>query len=184
MPAGKTHDQITWLLTPLMGGLGWSLSGRLDLALLLMGSFGFAGLMFSGDLDVKSVQYKRWGFFRWIWLPYQKWVPHRSPLSHGPVLGTLTRLVYLSCWILLGAALLSVLLSRLGHTELLSQSRSAGQQVLTHLYLKPEWIAVILAGLWLGALSHTWTDELVSAWKRWRRKRLKPRSKRNRALKK
>ncbi|MBF2055031.1 MAG: metal-binding protein [Candidatus Sericytochromatia bacterium] len=184
MPSGKTHDQVTWWLTPLTGVLGWMLFYRLDLALMLMLSFLFAGLMFSGDLDVKSVQYKRWGFLRWIWLPYQKWVPHRSPLSHGPVLGTLTRLVYFSVCLILFALLLDAVLNRLGQGQLLSQSQSAGQQLLKWIYLQPEAIGVMLAGLWLGALSHTWTDELVSAWKRWWRKRAKPRSKRNRAIKK
>lgn len=30
------------------------------------------------------------------WLPYAKWLPHRSPISHWPVLGTAVRLIYLS----------------------------------------------------------------------------------------
>ncbi len=28
--------------------------------------------MFGPDLDIYSVQFQRWGFLRWIWLPYQK----------------------------------------------------------------------------------------------------------------
>ncbi len=43
----------------------------------------------------------------WIyWFPYRKLIPHRSPLSHWPVIGTLGRLLYLSIayWILLAVA--------------------------------------------------------------------------------
>ncbi len=45
--------------------------------------------------------------FWWVyWFPYRKLIPHRSPLSHWPVIGTLGRLIYLSIlyWILLTAA--------------------------------------------------------------------------------
>lgn len=184
MPSGKTHDRITWLLTPLLALMGWLFTQRLDLVALLSASFLFAGLMFSGDLDLKSVQYKRWGFLRWIWLPYQKWIPHRSPLSHGPVLGTLARLIYLTAIVLLGSALMGWGLSQLGQQQVLQQTRSGLQYVLSGLYLRPEWVLILLCGLWLGALSHTWADELSSAWKRWRRRRSKPLRKRNRTLKK
>ena len=43
----------------------------------------------------------------WIyWFPYRKLIPHRSPLSHWPVIGTLGRLLYLSIayWMALAAA--------------------------------------------------------------------------------
>jgi len=194
VPAGRTHDQVTWLTTPGVAIGTWLLTQTLDLTLLTAFSFLFAGLMFSGDLDVKSVQYKRWGWFRWIWIPYQKWVPHRSPLSHGPVLGTLARLVYLTCClgglIFLGTYVLQSLPQDLLFLQVLqpealgAQTRHGFQVTLQILSQRPALLVAGLSGLWLGALSHTWADEGVSRWKKWRRRRASPRSKRNRAMKK
>jgi uncharacterized metal-binding protein len=32
----------------------------------------------------------------WLWYPYARAIPHRSPWSHWPILGTVMRLAYLS----------------------------------------------------------------------------------------
>lgn len=174
MPSGKTHDRVTWICAPVVALLAWLISAKLSTTALATGCFVFAGLMFSGDLDLKSVQYKRWGFLRWIWLPYQRLVPHRSPFSHGPVLGTLTRLLYLSLWVLLLFGLGSRLALWLRQDALLAQSRIATGTLAATLWARPDWLAAILAGLWLGALSHTAADETVSRFKRWRRRKKKP----------
>ncbi len=173
MPAGKTHDKITWLCVPPVLAVSWLLSYDLKVCSSAALSFAFAGLMFSGDLDVKSVQYKRWGWFKWIWLPYQRLVSHRSPLSHGPVLGVLTRLLYLSLWFVLLFLLWSWLAQNLQQHELVQQSLQGMQSLGNWLHSQPQVLAAILSGLWLGGLSHTLADELGSRWKRWRRKRSK-----------
>lgn len=169
MPSGKTHDKITFYsAVPVFVG-SWLLTRRLDLCFFVTGGFVFAGLMFSGDLDVKSVQYKRWGWLRWIWIPYQRLISHRSPLSHGPVLGTVTRLVYLSVWLLLLFLALQQL-AHLGQQEALTeQSQFFLRQLARQLLQQPEWGAALLISLWLGALSHTLADELGSRWKKWRK---------------
>jgi uncharacterized metal-binding protein len=91
MALGKSHDMINMLLVPvplyfipkefyLPFTLGY-----------LIGTF-----FLSPDLDLKhSKPSKRWGYFRVIWLPYQKKSKHRG-LSHIPILGTLLRLFYLN----------------------------------------------------------------------------------------
>lgn len=177
MPSGKTHDTITWWSTPVIALTGWLLTHDLMATVLLAISFAFSGLMFSGDLDLKSVQYKRWGWFRWIWIPYQKMVPHRSPLSHGPVLGLATRLVYLSLWLMLlffafwqGALYLE-------QEALAHQSRIGLERLLLVLRQSPLLAVTLLLGLWLGGLSHTLADELSSTFKRWKRRRKKRRKK-------
>lgn len=170
MPSGKTHDRITWICLPLVGLASWWLSHDLATCLSTSGSFVFAGLMFSGDLDVKSVQYKRWGWFRWIWIPYQKGVSHRSPLSHGPVLGVIARLTYLSLWLLLGFWLWIQLATWAQQQTLAQQSYQLMEQAAAAFYQHPGLWGGALAGLWLGGLSHTLADESGSRWKRWRRK--------------
>lgn len=178
MPSGKTHDTITWWSTPVVALSGWMLSHDLTTAVVLGASFAFSGLMFSGDLDLKSVQYKRWGWFRWIWIPYQKMVPHRSPLSHGPVLGLATRLVYLSLWLMILFFLFWQGAVYLQQEALIHQSRAGLQQALVLLRRSPLLATALLLGLWLGGLSHTLADEVSSRLKRWKRKRKKSRKKR------
>src|SRR5689334_10776240 len=96
MPSGRSHDSITWFFAAPVFYATWRLTSQWPDALLASGAFVFAGLMFSGDLDTRSAQYFRWGLLRWIWKPYQWLVPHRSPLSHGMLLGPAVRLLYLS----------------------------------------------------------------------------------------
>lgn len=178
MPSGKTHDTITWWSTPLVTLSGWLLTHDLTAAIVLGVSFAFSGLMFSGDLDLKSVQYKRWGWFRWIWIPYQKMVPHRSPLSHGPVLGLATRLIYLSLWLGILFFLFWQGAMYLEQEALIHQSRAGVEQALTWFRRSPLLAVALVLGLWLGGLSHTLADEVSSRLKRWKRQRKKPKKKR------
>ncbi|MEC4851759.1 MAG: metal-binding protein, partial [Jaaginema sp. PMC 1079.18] len=100
MPSGKTHDRVTlWSLPWLVGG-SFIVTRSGELTLLVAGGYLFSGLMFGPDLDIHSVQYKRWGVFRPLWLPYQKALRHRSKLSHGVLIGTVLRVVYLLTWLL------------------------------------------------------------------------------------
>src|SRR4028118_712228 len=94
MPSGKTHDAITFLLAPPMFLLVWRLTDNASLAAFAAGAFLFGGLMFGPDLDPPSVQYTRWGIFRFLWFPYKVVFAHRSRWSHGLVFGTLFRVVY------------------------------------------------------------------------------------------
>ncbi len=169
MPSGKTHDKITWFTALPMAWIGWMISHELSVTALLAACFLFAGLMFSGDLDTKSVQYKRWGWFRWIWIPYRKLVPHRSPFSHGPVLGVLTRLLYLSVWVALLFATLTRVALALDQAQLAEQGFGLAKQTAVF-FQNPVYVGVGFVGLWLGGFSHTLADEIVSMLKRLRRK--------------
>jgi len=59
-----------------------------------------AGMYLSPDLDTASKPFKRWGVLKIVWVPYQKNIPHRSPLSHAPLLGSAIRLAYLAALLL------------------------------------------------------------------------------------
>jgi uncharacterized metal-binding protein len=85
------------------------------MTLLVAGGFMFGGLMFGPDLDIYSRQFQRWGFLRWIWLPYQKSLRHRSFLSHGPIIGTTLRVVYLTTFLALVAIVLVMIFTKLGN---------------------------------------------------------------------
>src|SRR5690348_11867705 len=103
MPNGRTHDAVTWFLAAPVGYAAWAVAHDAAAAVVAGVGFAFAGPMFSGDLDLPSSQYRRWGRLRWIWKPYQWLVPHRSVVSHGILLGPLGRLAYLAAVVLVFA---------------------------------------------------------------------------------
>jgi uncharacterized metal-binding protein len=170
MPSGRTHDRITFLSLPWIGGFSFLLTRQGDLTLIVTGTFLFSGLMFGPDLDIYSVQYKRWGILRWIWLPYQSFIPHRSRLSHGLIIGTTLRLLYLLIVIVL-IALPGVTLAQLiaGFDWNWQQVAQRGIQFISRDYHQ-EAIAFFL-GLEIGAMSHSFSDWLASAYKNRTKKR-------------
>lgn len=120
MPSGKVHASVTLATAALAGPLLAAL-GRAPLQHAAAFSLGcLAGLLVNPDLDVeqgsRSISVMRrstgcLGAALWylFWWPYAWMIPHRSPLSHFPVLGTLIRVAYLLgipmliYWALLGA---------------------------------------------------------------------------------
>jgi uncharacterized metal-binding protein len=175
MPSGRTHDSITLWSLPLVAGVTFGHTHSTSLTLTVAGSYLFSGLMFGPDLDIYSRQYKRWGVLRWIWLPYRQSMRHRAFLSHGPIVGTVVRVLYLLSWavLLMGSIGLisAIAYSMIGERDRWLQftqhfwhlsTASLAQSV--HQFL-PEWIALGI-GLELGALSHSLSDWIGSAYKR------------------
>lgn len=94
MPSGRTHDIITAVTTPILGGVSYFITRDIKTVLILMSIYLFASLMFNGDLDTISKPYRRWFIFRWIWYPYRKMFEHRSIWTHGIIIGTVVRIIY------------------------------------------------------------------------------------------
>lgn len=94
MASGRNHDRAITLTTPVLLAAAIA-SGHADVGLIATASYYLAGMYLSPDLDLVSRPFKRWGLLRFIWLPYQR-IPHRHWLSHGPVIGSIVRLVYLA----------------------------------------------------------------------------------------
>lgn len=99
MPSGKVHTTAT-MATALALGLSDAGSGPMLGAL--------AGVLISPDLDVNSgfigFRFIRKvpviggvlaSFWRAIWYPYARAMPHRGTLSHLPVLSTMIRFAYM-----------------------------------------------------------------------------------------
>jgi uncharacterized metal-binding protein len=127
----------------------------------------FGGLMFGPDLDIYSRQFQRWGFLRWIWLPYQKSLRHRSFLSHGPIIGTTLRVVYLTTFVAIAAILVLVVFAKLGNVALNWGEvwKSVGRTISIYY---GEFFALFL-GCELGAMSHSISDWTNSAYKRFQK---------------
>ncbi len=161
MSSGRTHDRITLWALPVvvLATFRLTLSGWLTTVVCL--GFLLGGWVLGPDLDIHSVQYKRWGWLRWIWLPYRGSIRHRSRWSHGPVIGTVVRVLYLSIWLGFGGIVIVDLLNSAQRTALTWDDlvHGLGWALGTHW---PWWLA-LLAGLELGALSHYVADWLSSA---------------------
>lgn len=160
MPAGPVHDRITLGALPLVTLAMLLVSRNASLTLMGAGAFLFSGLMFGPDLDIYSVQFKRWGWLRGLWIPYQKMLRHRSWLSHGPLVGTILRIFYLGVWV---GAIATPTLLLLYHTgQFILDWPDAQQRMvqLSHQYW-PEALATLM-GLELGAMSHALSDGLMS----------------------
>ncbi|MGF1569092.1 MAG: metal-binding protein [Nodosilinea sp.] len=167
MSSGRTHDRITLWALPLVVVLTFSVTLDGWLTVIVCLGFLLGGWLLGPDLDIHSVQYKRWGWLRWIWLPYRGSMRHRSRWSHGPLVGTVVRVLYLSVWLALGGLIVVDVLNSQGRTALtwgdLANRVGGGLRAYW-----PLWLA-LLVGLELGALSHYAADWLSSTWKRSRK---------------
>jgi uncharacterized metal-binding protein len=95
MPNGKTHDTITFIVAPVIGGLSYYLTKDIKSTAIIFATYLFASLMFNGDLDTNSRPYNRWWLLKMIWIPYQLMFDHRSIFTHGLIIGTVVRILYL-----------------------------------------------------------------------------------------
>ncbi len=143
MASGKIHAACSLALAAttfgaIAGGLGDTRLGGACAAGCI------AGIFVTPDLDQEGISHSEntlikatFGVgFLWLmlWYPYAKLIPHRSPLSHFPVLGTALRLLYLAIlaaipayfgfrfrapspeiWLLLQWGIFGLALSDLGH---------------------------------------------------------------------
>lgn len=161
MPSGKVHDRIAYLsIIPLL------LIGLIKLtpveSLIFSGFALFSQLMFGPDLDINSKQYKRWGLFKWVWLPYMFIVPHRSRFSHGLILGPIFRCAYFTIIVVISLFFLGKLLFFLSNIDILGIFLSKFLHILNQ--LSPELTSTIakpvIAGLFIGTAIHTLTDKI------------------------
>jgi uncharacterized metal-binding protein len=104
MPNGNVHSAATVLLAVSAGYLMYHNGLPFTQTLAVSGGT-LAGLLLTPDLDVnqgcvsdqimrRSAGRAAGGLWYIFWLPYSRLIPHRSPLSHFPVLGTTIRLAY------------------------------------------------------------------------------------------
>ena len=144
MPDGRTHDKITIYVLPIILLLLFLVIPEVTSILIISIGYLFSSYMFNGDLDIYSRPYRRWGILRFIWKPYQNTFSHRSVFTHGLIIGTIIRLIYLF--------LIPVIVSMI-----------LGMNVLSFL-LNPISI-MFYVGLELGSAVHTISDKTYSFFK-------------------
>jgi uncharacterized metal-binding protein len=162
MPSGRTHDLITYAISPVAFAAAMMYWGRPLVALIAAVATIFAGLMFGPDLDLYSKQYKRWGPLRFIWYPYMVAFNHRSRLTHGIMLSTIFRVLY---FIAVTSVLATAILYARQHYLYGVQTTWGEEFTRVSLDLGAFWnrtdkqyFWAAFAGLWFGAAAHTVSD--------------------------
>lgn len=169
MPNGPTHDFITVasaaILTPLSLNADLPDNNPTN-SLILVGSYLASGLLFSPDLDLKSRPYRRWRMLRFIWIPYQKMVPHRSWISHSLFLGPLLRILYFAVVMSLLTFLVLAIINALTPIDPTGTFVRAASDIRYWIEAHPLVVAYAGVGFILGGASHTVTDSIWSWIKR------------------
>lgn len=173
MASGVAHHKIN--LLALLGILATaSLYGLPHHDLVGIGLGGAVStLLLSPDLDLRqSISSRAWGLMSVVWLPYHRLFRHRQ-LSHWPLVGTMTRLIYL--WLVaevLGQTLLT-LWSLPDHGELLPAFQEATTQlhhhkldILAAIDEHPRLSLAFFGGLVAGDLLHLVVDWVTSLYRR------------------
>lgn len=163
MPSGKTHDAITLLIVAPTFVAAWKITENPSTALIVTVAMLIGGLMFGPDLDTHSKQYTRWGFFRFLWYPYQAFFSHRSRWSHGLLFGTLLRVVYFMGVLTIAAFVVAYAAwwtEQGGSAPDFLQIAAGWGAIGDYVRERAGENAFVAAfvGLWIGAASHTLTD--------------------------
>lgn len=169
MPNARTHDLIS-VVTAGGGNLAYFLltpQPDANVAAIFTVTYLFAGYACAGDLDLDSAQYRRWGPLRFLWWPYQKFVPHRSWISHGLILGGVIRVLYLAvvctglCW--LGLWLYGRFMPDVNASAF---TRAQWESLLNFAQARPYWTGAFLSGFILAGTTHSVADILSTWYKR------------------
>ncbi len=152
MASGQEHEKATRLWS-LIFGLTIGLLLDIEIGIIGGAAFAVGGFWLSPDLDIHSRPFKRWGILQVLWWPYQRLIPHRSFLSHGPIVGTSIRIIYLT----MISLLIFLLLKILGLTNT-SFSINSIHEVIKQ---NPKHITSILLGLECSAWLHLFQDSNI-----------------------
>lgn len=121
MASGYVHAKVTLYTAPAAFAIGLVSSGVLGGVVAATGCV--LGILLTPDLDqqtysmienrlrksknpvVSAIGWAYIGFF----YAYAKAIPHRSPVSHAPLIGTAFRLIYIVCMVSLALSLVTIL---------------------------------------------------------------------------
>lgn len=168
MASGKAHDKITIIMAPFVAIIFFLINfsnfkdtgNSIIFTILGVAIYIFGGYMFSGDIDIKSREFNRWGSFKGIWNVYQRLFSHRSIFTHGFILGPIIRLLYIyGIYLIICGCLYALEIIDLPTSEIIKA---------TSLFIKQnKWLSFnIFFALFLGSGLHTTTDLIYSFFKK------------------
>lgn len=153
MPRGRTHDKISAGALPVIYFCFIILFHDLNIACIGLVAYLFASFMFSGDLDIASRQTNRWGSLKFIWIPYKKMFKHRSVFTHGFILGTIVRILYVFFLFLICLFCCSIIIG-----QNLSTFMEVLNYIKTFIFSHQKATMALLLGLEAGNSLHTASD--------------------------
>ncbi len=171
MPDGRTHDAITLVTASFAAPIcfGIAFDGSPGRAAVALGAYLVSGLLFSDDLDIDSIEYKRWRFLRFLWWPYQKLMPHRNWLSHGLIIGPALRILYFAAACTLTLWLLLTALSRLLPLNVAGLLGHLLGAIYRSIASFPDWWTLAFTWFVMGSMAHVVSDGIWTWWQRlWR----------------
>lgn len=167
MPKGKTHEKIVILLIPYILIILYVVSSFFSVSKIVFVFLGivifyFGGIYFSPDLDTKSNVYYRWKILRHIWNPYIFLFKHRSIYTHGIIIGTIIRIIYISFPVITITCCIWILVLHLSLEEYLAY-------ILTLMSDYNYYILEIIIVLEISSLTHTVPDIILTMLKKHRK---------------
>lgn len=163
MPNVKTHDQIALLSLLPTFYVGTLIFDDIGVASILTLSTIISAFILSPDLDTNSIPYKRWGVLRFIWVPYNRLVSHRSSWSHSYIMAPVFKLVYLALICLTLALLYTLIANNLNVNLSLIQQKSLFYYIKDNYML---YVEAIAAGFFWANAQHIATDRLCTSYKK------------------
>ncbi len=163
MASGRTHDIVNLMALPPIvyylkpsDYIGFSTG-------YLVGTF-----FLTPDNDIyHSLPNKRWKILRFLWKPYTKIFSHRG-ISHYPIIGTVTRLVYLiTVFLILFSIFYFILINAYPESK-----KFFSQIMIDYSYLSSPFFISFLIGLFLSEIIHILTDVVYSFFKKINPKRI------------
>jgi uncharacterized metal-binding protein len=168
LSGGKTHEKLNHLflflslvavlLIPLyfLFGIRAVFYGLVLIFGYLLGTF-----YLNPDLDIKSRPFYRWGFLRFIWIPYQKVFHHRSIFTHGIIIGDIIRVLYLyfSLYFLYYIAF-----------SILQLETFSIEEAIMLFHPISTYFTPLFVGLCLSSIAHIIVDHASSGYKRTKKK--------------
>ena len=156
MASGRTHNVATLVLTPVVAWAAWEISQHHVPTTWLAGIGCFCGIFISPDLDMRQRTVSETTLLRWslsigyiwvfLWYPYAMLFRHRG-ISHTPLIGTVTRVLYL-----LGIAVL---------VQYLAYTFSGAQwSIWAWVEEYQRFIAIFIGGLAISDLGHWVLDHV------------------------
>lgn len=158
MPRGKVHDQYALLSLAPTFVVGYLVFKDIGLSSTLTLSTLISALLLSPDLDTKSSNYYRWGFFRYLWVPYRKLIPHRSRLSHSLIVAPVLKIIYLLL-IISALVMISGLLIWGNADQTIHNMINTGTSLYKNYMM---YIYACIIGLFWANMQHIILDVLVS----------------------
>ncbi|MGD1894816.1 MAG: DUF2227 family putative metal-binding protein [Cyclobacteriaceae bacterium] len=156
MASGRTHNVGTLVLTPVVAWAAWELGQHDVLTTWLAGIGCFCGIFISPDLDMRQRTVSETTLLRWslgigyiwifLWYPYAMLFRHRG-ISHTPIIGTVTRVLYLLA--------IAVLVQYLAHTFAAAQ-----WSIWDWVKEYQRFIAIFIGGLAISDLGHWVLDHV------------------------